>query len=64
MRERKEEQCETEKNRDECAEGEIRTRESGEDREKRQQDNGELEQGVADEEWRVKERSCPSLKQC
>lgn len=28
-----------------------------EDREKRQQDNGELEQGVGDEEWRGKERS-------
>lgn len=26
-------------------------------REKKQQDNGELEQGVRDEEWRVKERS-------
>ena len=38
-------------------EGEIRTSQTGEDGERRQRDNGELEQGVGDEERRGKERS-------
>lgn len=57
MRGRTEEQCGTEK-RMEMSEqkgrlGQVR---QGRQREE-EKDNGELEQGVRDEEWRVKERS-------